>query len=70
MVERAKPLEAASKYHPGNRAEATVQVVEELDLFSAPRSHGRGEPFIELSRVSAIRIATAVTRPTIVASSG
>ena len=33
-------------------------------------SHASETPFAELSRASAIRIVTAVTRPTIVASSG
>jgi hypothetical protein len=35
-----------------------------------PDSQSSETPFAELSRASAIRIATAVTRPTIVASSG
>ena len=34
------------------------------------RSQGSGDPFVELSRTPAMRIVTAVTRPTIVASPG
>jgi hypothetical protein len=34
------------------------------------RSQGSGGPFVELSRIAAMRIVTAVTRPTIVASKG
>jgi hypothetical protein len=42
-----------------------------LDRDGVPSgSQVTGDPFIELSRASAMRIATAVTRPTMVASAG